>query len=187
MKRWVLLLCAVLLGSPVFALDIEGVTLPGERLQGEEVLVLNGAGVRSKWFLDLYVASLYLETPQSNASRIINDDHPFLLRLDIISGLITSEKMENATREGFDKAAAAGYPAPIEQVDAFIDVFRETINEGDAFELSYRPESGVSVSKNGVSKATLSGFDFRKALLAIWLGPEPAQKSLRQELLGAQH
>ena len=49
------------------------------------------------------------------------------------------------------------------------------------------PESGVSVSKNGVSKATLSGFDFRKALLAIWLGPEPAQKSLRQELLGAQH
>jgi len=185
MRRLALvLLLVVVTACPAFGVrELEGVELP-ERIDSDtQQLVINGAGVRSKWFLDLYVAGLYLEAPLIDARQVIDADRPSLLRLEIVSGLISSEKMEKATREGFEKAASGGYPASTEQVDAFIEVFREEIKEGDRFDLFYLPGEGVRVTKNGVLRATLSGLPFKQALLAVWLGEEPAQESLRQALL----
>jgi len=182
-----LLLMTMLLACacPVAARDIEGVVLPERHSLGSVALQLNGAGVRSKWFLDLYVAGLYLESPSREARQVVEDDRPMLLQLEILSGMITSAKMEKATREGFGRATAAGYRTEPGQIDAFIDVFREEIKPGDRFTLAYLPGSGVTVSKNGAVRATLTGLPFKKALFAIWLGPEPAQEDLRARLLGA--
>lgn len=185
MKRvWLPLALVLLSVCSVQAREVEGVVLSEKLDSAGHALMLNGAGVRSKWFLDLYVAALYLEAPRAGAREVIVADRPMLLRLEIISGLITSEKMEKATREGFVHAAASGYPAQPEQIDAFVDVFRQTINEGDRFDLAYLPERGVLVSKNGELRATLTGLPFKQALWAVWLGDEPAQNSLKQELLG---
>jgi len=185
MKRLGLVLLLLAACSvPASAREVEGVLLQETIDMGGRQLVLNGAGVRSKWFIDLYVAGLYLDAVSSDPGQVIVADRPLLLRLDVISGLISSEKMETATREGFDNAAATGYPAKAEQVDAFIDVFREEIEKGDRFELAYLPGEGVRVSKNGELRATLTGLSFKQALLAIWLGERPAQQSLKQALLG---
>ena len=43
---------------------------------------------------------------------------------------------------------------------------------------------GVQVSVNGVNKGTLNGEDFTRALLAIWLGPEPPNPEIKAGLLG---
>jgi len=186
MQRLCLVLALLAIWSfPAFAArEVEGVLLQETLESNGQQLVLNGAGVRSKWFLDLYVAGLYLEEESTDAREVIGADRPMVLRLDIISGLISSKKMEEATREGFRHAAATGYPAGAEQVDAFIDVFREEIKEGDRFELAYLPGEGVRVSKNGELRATLTGLPFKQALIAIWLGEQPAQQSLKQDLLG---
>jgi len=185
MKQLLPVLLAILtLVSSAAARDLEGVTLP-EQLPGDgATLVLNGAGVRSKWFLDLYVAGLYLEAPQDDPRQVIRADRPMLLRLEIISGLITSEKMEAATREGFAKAAAEGYVAAPDEIEAFIEVFRAPIEKGDRFDLAYRVDSGVTVFKNAVPQRSILGLPFKQALFAIWLGGEPAQASLKRELLG---
>jgi len=185
MRSLALLLLVCLAASPALAeRKFNGVHLPRQVQVEEHTLLLNGAGVRSKWFLDVYVASLYLEPPSKDSREIIEGERPFLLQLDIVSGLITSKKMEKATREGFEKAARAGYDTAAKQVDAFIDVFREEIGDGDRFLLRYLPAVGVQVEKNGSLKATLTGLPFKKALLAIWLGSEPVQESLKRELLG---
>ncbi len=187
MRRFLVVLLVLLaLTSTASARDLEGVTLP-EQLQGSDgtSLVLNGAGLRSKWFLDLYVAGLYLEAKSSDPQQLIRSDRPMLLRLEIISGLITSEKMEAATREGFTKAAAEGYVADPGEIEAFLGVFREAIKKGDRFDLAFRVDSGVMVFKNGTPRLSVLGHSFKQALFAIWLGKEPAQASLKRELLGA--
>src|SRR6476620_10796808 len=63
------------------------VTLEGQNL------VLNGAGIREKMWIDLYVGALYLPKKNNNASEIINSADPAAIKLTIISGMITSEKM----------------------------------------------------------------------------------------------
>jgi len=49
---------------------------------------------------------------------------------------------------------------------------------------SFKPGTGVQVSVNGVAKGTIKGDDFAKALLSIWLGPEPPNPEIKAGLLG---
>ncbi|MFW6106188.1 MAG: chalcone isomerase family protein, partial [Desulfovermiculus sp.] len=148
-------------------------------------LKLNGAGVRNKFFLNLYVGSLYLEVPSHKGREVISADEPMAIRLHILSKLITSKKMEEATREGFVQATN-GDIAPIqERMEEFISLFKqEEIVTGDVFDFVYRPEEGLLAYKNEELMSTVKGLDFKKALFAIWLGPDPVQESLKAKMLG---
>ena len=48
---------------------------------GSQQLVLNGSGTREKYFLDLYVAGLYLTQPNNQPAEIINADAPMAIRI----------------------------------------------------------------------------------------------------------
>jgi len=174
----------VLIGLEVGAREVSGVAIP-ETLQLESSeLVLNGAGIRTKLFMDMYVGGLYLKEKSSKARAITQADKVMALKLHIVSGLITSERMTEATNEGFKKSLK-GNTAPLrKEIDAFIAVFEEEIVKNDVFDIIYLPGTGVKISKNGTYKATIAGHDFKQALFGIWLSDDPVQKSLKQEMLG---
>ena len=179
-----LVLLFITMSAVSHAREIEGITMPESLEVGKSKLILNGAGVRSKFFIDLYVGGLYLQNKSNNPKEIIEGDEPMAIRLHIISSLITSKKMENATREGFENATK-GNTEPIKsQIEKFISVFQEKIDEDDIFDLIYSPGKGVEVYKNGESKSTIEGLAFKQALFGIWLSDKPAQKSLKEEMLG---
>lgn len=165
------------------ALELKGVELPETiTLEGQE-LVLNGAGVRKKFFFDLYLGSLYLEEKTQSAKQIINDDAPMAIRLDIISDKVNRENMTDATLEGFEKATG-GNTQPLEaQIAQFMNAFEGKVSKGDRFELLYLPGEGVKAYRNGDLKATIPGLGFKRALFGVWLGEEPAQKSLKRDML----
>lgn len=186
MKK-ILALCGtimVLTAAPCPAKEVSGVAVPDTLKADAQSLVLNGAGVRTKFFMDMYVGGLYLKQPQADADKIISADAPMAIRLHIVSGLITGEKMESATREGFANAAAGALAPLAERIENFIAVFREKINKEDVFEFVYVPGSGTIISKNGRPVKTIAGLDFKKALFGIWLCAKPAQDSLKREMLG---
>jgi len=184
-KNIIPLILTLIIMSPVCnAKEIEGVNLPESLEVAKSKLILNGAGVRSKFFMDLYVGGLYLENKSNNPQEIIEGDEPMAIRLHIISSLITSKKMENATREGFENATK-GNTEPIKiQIEEFISVFKEKIEEDDIFDLIYLPGKGLEVYKNRELKSRIEGLDFKQALFGIWLSEKPAQKSLKKEMLG---
>jgi hypothetical protein len=183
-NQFVLILGFLAITSLANAKEIAGVNLPDILELGGAKLVLNGAGVRTKFFIDLYVAGLYLEQKSHNAEKIIEADEPMAIRLHIVSSKITSEKMEKATREGFVKATG-GNVAPIKgQIENFISVFRDQINENDVYDLVYAPNKGVEVYKNAAHSSLTPGLDFKQALFAIWLSEKPAQRSLKKKMLG---
>ena len=177
------LIGSLLFASSTSAMEISGVQLPEQITLAHTELQLNGAGVRSKFFIDLYVGSLYLTAANSDAAQIIDADQS-AIRLNITSGMITADKMRGAITEGFDDATE-GKTAPIQsQIDAFMALFSEEIKEGDQFTLATSKGSGVTAYKNNIAKATIEGEAFRQALLKIWLGDEPAQSSLKKAMLG---
>lgn len=166
------------------ARTLDGVDIPETYQLNGQTLTLNGAGDRSKWFMDHYVASLYLPGKTTDARTIINADEPQVITLHIISDMITSDRMKDATMEGFRNSTDGDLSAIPDEVDTFLDVFSDEINNGDVFELAYLPGKGVRVSKNGEEITTIGDLRFKKALFGIWLSDKPAQEDLKEGLLG---
>ncbi len=173
-----------MLNSPGFAKKIKGIDMPDTLQCGTTKLLLNGAGVRTKFFLKLYVGGLYLVKKNGNAEHIIKADESMAIRLHIISSMITSERMEEATREGFENATNGNTEPLRNQIEDFISVFKEQISEEDVYDLKYIPGTGVQVYKNNVLKAQIKGLHFKQALFGIWLCDTPAQQSLKSAMLG---
>lgn len=149
---------------------------------GEKVS-LNGAGVREKLWIDLYAAGLYLNEKSSDANSILNAEKPMAIKLHIVSKLISSQKMIDAVTEGFEKSTN-GNTAPIQkEIDSMLNFFKEDIKKNDVFDLVYLPAKGVIAYKNGEEKGIVEGKDFKKALFGIWLSNDPADSSLKEDLL----
>jgi len=167
------------------AVEIEGVNLPDTLKADGETLLLNGAGVRTKAFLKLYVGGLYLREKCGNPESIISADEPMAIRLHILSKMITSEKMSASLRDGF-AAATGGNTRPLtDRIETLISVFKEGINRGDIYDLIYTPGKGVESFKNGNLVTTVAGLDFKKALFGIWLCAKPTVNvSLQHGMLG---
>lgn len=151
---------------------------------GEQALTLNGEGMRKKLFIDLYQAALYLPEKSSDANKIVAADQPMAIQLHIVSSLITPKKMSSATLEGFEKSTGGNITPIKDRVDQMLAVFEKGIKEGDAYEFSYQPGAGVTISLNGSPAASIPGLDFKQALFGIWLSDDPVQSSLKKALLG---
>ena len=100
-----LILTGFIFSVPTYAkTEIGGVTLPDTIKVGDETLVLNGGGIREKFWLDMYVGGLYLSQKETNSQKIIETDQPMAIFMEIVSGMITSERMIEAVEEGFQKS-----------------------------------------------------------------------------------
>lgn len=162
-----------------------GIELKESIKLGKNTLQLNGAGQRSKLFIDLYIAALYLSNKSQDAQEIINADEPMLIQIHVISNFITSENLTRGTMEGFSKATGNKTEAIQTQINDFLDAFKETIKIGDMFEIVYLPNKGVTVIKNRhIIKTLAVDLVFKRALFGIWLSNNPAQKSLKDKMLG---
>ena len=166
-------------------MTVNGVTLPASLKAGENTVNLNGGGIRKKLFFKLYVGGLYLAEKSSDQKAIINTDSPMAVKLQITSGMISSENMSEAILEGFEKSTG-GNMAPLKsKIDAFVNTFKKSeIVEGNVFDIVYIPGKGVESYKNGKLQSTIDGMSFKKALFGIWLGDEPADENLKEAMLG---
>lgn len=166
---------------------ISGVTLPATLKAGNTNLTLNGGGVRVKLFMDMYVAGLYVVTKSNNGDAIAKANEPGAVRLHIVSSLVTTDRMKEAILEGFKKSTGNKL-APLQaRIDKFVAVFSlEPIVKGNEFDVTYTPEEGTKVYKGGKLLQTVEGADFKAALWGIWLGADPADKNLKEGMLGGK-
>ena len=149
----------------------------------ENKLVYNGAGLRQKFGLDLYVAALYLPKKNSSADQIINAENDVqVIQIKIISNLVTRDKFNQVVAEGFENSSHGS--ATTAQRKAFKGFFSDDIKKGDNILIIYKPGKGVAAMINGKFKGKVGGPEFKKALWAIWLGNKPASKKLKQRMLG---
>ena len=168
------------------AAELAGVRLVDTVQMGEKALVLNGAGIRTKWFFKVYIAALYLPQKQTSAESIIADDHEHRIVLHMLRDL-SSEKLFNAFKDAIE---ANHSPDELRSLDADIkqmaQIFEavEEVKSDDVISLDYLPAIGTKIRVNGTNRGTIAGAAFNRALLKIWLGDKPAQDDLKKEMLG---
>jgi Chalcone isomerase-like len=181
-----LTLSALILNVLTAQVKINGVTLAPKIAPAKTELVLNGGGVRTKFFMKVYVAGLYLQTKSKVAKDIIDADKQMSVRIHIISNLMTSANMATAIREGFEKSTKGKTEPFKKDIDLICTIFQsDVIKVGDVFEIYYVPGKGVRASKNGKDQGVvLPGMAFKKALFGIWFSEDPVDENLKEGMLG---
>ena len=163
----------------------EGVTIPRTMKFENKTLQLNGAGSRSKMWVEVYIQALYLSQLSQNPKEIINDNLEMSVRIEITSALVSSGKLTRAMQTGFEKSAGTDFNTLKPKMELLKSYLADEIKRGDVFELTYNPtDSSVWVTKNGTLKGKVPGFDFKKVFFGIWLGDNPVDEELKNSLLG---
>jgi len=188
MKRALLAISIWWFSTLSTAAELSGVFIDDEiKLEGGLLLVLNGAGLREKLWVDVYVGSLYLPGKSGDVAEILSKPGPWRIQLDFIYKEVAREKLLDAWREGFEKNQS---PETMQQlqtrIDQFYAYFETSTVAKDQYRFDYIPGQGVTTSKNQQELGLIPGEDFKTALLEIWLGNHPADKKLKKGMLGMQ-
>jgi hypothetical protein len=175
-----------LLFLPVQAAELAGVSIKDKIIaENGETLLLNGAGLREKFWLDIYVCSLYLVNISDNVAEILSAPNASRIQMDFVYKDVASKKLIKAWDEGFSKNQTSENIARLQdRIDQFNGYFKQNAVTGDQFILDYIPGKGTTVIKNNTPLGLIPGEDFKNALLEIWLGNFPADKRLKLGLLG---
>jgi len=179
-------LLASLLAVPgLHAAEVAGVRIE-ERLQlGANELVLNGAGIRSKFFIKVYVGALYVGEKTSSPAAIIDSTAPRRVSMRLLRDL-DAESLHAALDEGLrnnvPEAELAALKVQAEQLAGIMKGIGKA-REGDTVAIDFSGE-GVSVALNGQARGKVAGAAFARALLKVWLGEKPADASLKKAMLG---
>lgn len=175
-------LCAFLLAAPALAKKVEGVELPDTVTAEGKSLKLNGAGVRSKFWINVYIAALYLETPTKNPAEIISTDQVKRVQLEMLRDL-TKQQVADAVKEGFEKNAKAELPKLQDRLNKFMGELKD-FKKGEKMVVTYVPGKGTLLSGAG-ENFVIEGKDFADALFSVWLGRFPVDDNLKKGLSGA--
>jgi len=186
--RMLLLGCMLLVALPVGAREIAGVDVT-ETLQSDSgtALHLNGAGIRSKFFFDIYIAELYLENPSNTVEGILAAEGQKKMIMHFLYSEVGKEKLIDGWDEGFEGNSSATELAAIqERIGKFNALFVD-VKKNDVIILDFNPATGgTTVTISGDEKGRVEGKDFNDALLKIWLGKKPVTSGLKKDLLGGK-
>jgi Chalcone isomerase-like len=171
----------------VSAAEVSGIKIPDTaKVEGQD-LKLNGAGVRTRMFIKVYVAAFYLEQKANAAEVAIGNKGVKRMALHIMRDL-KADVFSSALRDGLTANNSAAEMAKIDdRIKEFNGIMAGVggVKKGDVIHLDYLPVAGTRVVINGDTKGAIAGEEFFRALLKVWLGDNPIDADLKKNLLGA--
>ncbi|HVB37297.1 MAG TPA: chalcone isomerase family protein [Vicinamibacterales bacterium] len=169
---WLLLVAGLAVTAfPARAATLAGVTLPDTTDVGGRTLVLNGLGLRTKFFIKVYVGGLYLPHRQQSPAAVTQADEPRRMLSQFLYG-VSKGQMCDAWQEGLEDNTP-NPPAEVQRNFAQLCAWMEPVPKGHTMVLTYVPGKGIEVELNGQVKGTLPGKATADAILATWIGPKP--------------
>jgi hypothetical protein len=189
MNRLAILVFAVALPLAAVAAEVAGVKIDDRaKLDGGgPELVLNGAGVRTRFVVKVYVAGLYLTDKKSAATDAIALGGPKRVGITMLRD-VGAQQFNEALVEGFrannSPAEVEKLKGPLDELSAILTALGEA-KKGAVIALDFVPGTGTRVLLNGTPRGKpIAGEDFYRALLRIWLGDKPVDGDLKKAMLG---
>lgn len=174
------------LAGSVSAAEVEGEKLDDSISVNGTTLVLNGAGLRSEYFVGVYVAALYVPKKTGDAGQLINEKAPrrilMLMKHDVGAGKILNALHKGIVANLSQDEQLALQPR-LNEYDQGQIAMKE-VKAGDRITLDFGADGSVTLARNGQTQVSVVGPDMAPAMLKIWLGTHPAQDDLKKALLG---
>jgi len=169
------------------AAEVAGVKIEDKTRVGSADLALNGAGLRKRVFFQVYAIGLYLPQKSTSAAAVLEQQGPKRVAIHMlrdISADAFTEALAEGIRANHSEAEAKALEPRIQELAAIMAEVKEA-KKGMAIALDWQPASGTVMRVNGAERGkAISGEDFYRALLRIWIGDKPVQDDLKKALLG---
>jgi hypothetical protein len=170
--------------SPALARPVADIEV-AETLSSEgKTLKLNGAGIRKKFVVKVYVGALYLEETSTDPATIIKSDAVRVVKMTFLRE-VEKAKLIGAFKEGFENNSAAKSAALLPHLDKIAAAIGDAKN-GTVMTVSYAPGKGTTIAMQGSGSVTIEGKDFADAMFLNWIGNKPADKGLKTEMLAGK-
>lgn len=174
-------------GGAQAAVDVAGVKFEESLPVAGNQLVLNGAGIRTKFIIKVYAAGLYLQSRESTTEGVMKVAGPRRIRLVMLRD-ITSDDFGTAFMGGLNNnVSKEDQLKVITQISKYGENFAqiESLKKGDTLDTDWIPGVGSQAYLNGKKIGeVLPDILFYNAILRIWLGEKPVDNSLKASLLG---
>jgi hypothetical protein len=185
MRVWSLV--ALLAAFPVFAAEVAGVKIDDKTRVGNSELTLNGAGLRRRAFFQVYAIGLYLPQKASNAAAVLEQPGPKRVSIHMLRDVgadAFTEALRDGIRANHSESDIKALEPRVNELAAIMAEVKEA-KKGMAITLDWQPPSGTVMLVNGAPRGKpISGEDFYRALLRVWVGDKPVQDDLKRALLG---
>lgn len=182
MGKLAVALSLLLFSSHAWALDVAGVNVAPTVSVRQKTLTLNGAGIRKKLFVKVYVGALYTERKADTAAQLLADPGEKLVRMRFVYKKVEKEKIVEAFAEGL--ANNSPDVARSAEAKAFLSWFTADFVAGDTVDVSLSPDGTVSATHNGKALGTVRSPALVQGVLLIWFGEKPADGGLKKGMLG---
>lgn len=170
------------LGAQADHIELENRQFDHEFRRHGVTLQINGAGLqRFLGIFKVYVGALYL--PGDVTADQVLEDIPKRLEVEYLRDVRAehiSWMADRAMAENMDAHTLEGLRQRLDQYNTAY----QDMQTGDRASMTYFPGKGTELTINGQVKGVIEGADFAEALFALWLGPRPFDRSLKQKLLG---
>jgi hypothetical protein len=167
--------------------DVSGYKFDDTTKVAGKDLKLNGAGMRTKFVVKVYAAGLYLPEKKSVVADILKQEGPRRVTLQMARD-ISSEDFGKAFMDGLNENVDRSEKAKIvSQIGKFGEMFAmvEGLKKNDVLHIDWVPGTGTVCELNGKKLGeTVPDVAFYNAILRIWLGDKPVDRSLKTALLG---
>jgi hypothetical protein len=189
MRLALALIAAALLPFAAPAAEVGGVKLDDKVSIAPNApeLALNGAGVRTRFFLKVYAAGLYLTEKKTAAPEALALGGPKRFAMVMLRD-VTAPQLTDALNDGFkannSPADQERYKTQLAELTAIMSALGGA-KRGEVEALDYLPGSGTRVLHGGEAKGKpIPDEGFYRALLKVWLGDNPVDADLKKGLLG---
>lgn len=150
-------------------------------------LKLNGAGLRRKFLIKIYVAALYSAKPVASFDEAASLGTARRLKLHFLRNISGKEISDVLVRA----ITATSTPSEVGKASVGIAKLGEMVNAqkslkpGDTLSVDWIPGRGTCLSINDHEDSPcIVEPEFNRALLRIFLGEQPIDAGLKEELLG---
>jgi len=149
-----------------------------------QALEPNGTAIYSELGNQLYLGTLYLDTPSKSANEILGSSQRKRMELRFANAMSkrrwsqtwTQSIAINSSQENMISAAA--------DLSETLSSFQSNLESGDTVIFDYDPLSGTSVSANGVTLVKDKSAALFNLLLSAWIGPVPPTSQFKNAILG---
>jgi len=184
MRKIIIAIAALVVATGAFAVEVAGVKVDDRTTVAGQDLVLNGAGVRTKVFIKIYVGSLYVPAKATDLAAVLAKG-PRRIQMNILRSL-TPDQLVDALVDGLKENNSADELAAVKtqtaELVATMKAFNE-VKEKDVVTLDF-VDGATKIGLNGAAKGSIAGEPFNRALTKIWLGDHPIQPDLKKAMLG---
>ena len=172
------------LAFPAMGAEVAGVKLEDQIQPGN--LLLNGAGLRKRLFFQVYAIGLYLPKKTGDAEAAIGSPGPKRVAIHMLRNVGAaefSEALADGIRANHSEAEAKALEPRVQELSAIMAEVKEA-KKGMAIALDLKGNETHLLVDGKARGRAISGEDFYRALLRIWLGPRPVQDDVKKALLG---